>query len=165
MSWHTDAACAGMDPDIFYPNDPQPIGRPTNPAKPDGYAQARTVCGRCPVRDQCLSEAMADEAGNGAKVRHGMRGGLTPTERYRLPWRICRRCNARFATHNPRNMTCSAECYELNRREAVERHQAKLREANAIANALDETVCWCGHESRTPAGLTQHQRKAHEAAA
>lgn len=165
MSWHTDAACAGMDPDIFYPNDPQPIGRPTNPAKPDGYAQARTVCGRCPVRDQCLQDAMTEESGQGAHNRHGMRGGLTGDERYRLPWRICRRCNARFATSNPRNMTCSAECYELNRREAVERYQAKLREANAIAVALADTVCWCGFESRTMTGLAMHQRKAHEAAA
>ncbi|MFI0434084.1 MAG: WhiB family transcriptional regulator [Candidatus Nanopelagicales bacterium] len=164
MTWHTEAACRDTDPDTFYPQPEAPIGRPTT-GKPDPYAAARTICAQCPVRDQCLQEAMTEESGHGAHARHGMRGGLSPSERYRLPWRICRRCGNRFATSNPRNMTCSAECYELNRREAVERYQAKLREANAVRVGLTDTVCWCGFESRTMTGLAQHQRKAHEAAA
>lgn len=165
MTWRHAAACAGTDPDIFYPVPETPPGRRPAQPKPDYYEQARAICAKCPVRDQCLTEAMAEESGNAAGNRHGMRGGLSPSERYRLPWRICRRCNARFATSNPRNMTCSAACYEANRREAVERYQAKVREANAIAVGLADTVCWCGYESRTLTGLAQHQRQTHGAAA
>jgi WhiB family redox-sensing transcriptional regulator len=40
-------ACAGADPDLFFPFP----GEPTAPAK--------AICGRCPVRAACLAQARA----------------------------------------------------------------------------------------------------------
>lgn len=48
MSWDTKAACRGMDDELFFPE-----GR--------GHVaiEAFATCRRCPVRDQCLEEAIA----------------------------------------------------------------------------------------------------------
>lgn len=165
MTWRHAAACAGTDPDIFYPVPETPPGRRPAQPKPDYYEQARAICAKCPVRDQCLTEAMAEESGQGSFSRWGMRGGLTPRERYTLPWRICKRCGTRFATRKPRSMTCSAECYAANRRDAVERYQANLRAEAQARAALEETDCWCGYVARNSAGLVNHQRQTHGAAA
>lgn len=44
--WHQQALCAQTDPDAFFPEN--------------GFtsADARKVCGRCPVRDECLQWAL-----------------------------------------------------------------------------------------------------------
>lgn len=42
---------------------------------------AKTVCGRCPVRGECLESAMVEEVN--AFKRYTIRGGLTPDERTR----------------------------------------------------------------------------------
>lgn len=51
------------------------------PGKGGTARPAKSVCGRCVVRDECLTEAMAEESQYGAMERHGIRGGLTPNER------------------------------------------------------------------------------------
>jgi len=67
--WPENAACAGMDPTIFFPK---------RGGHHDVYAPARAICRACPVRFPCLEETMRSElVGN----RHGMAGGLTPAER------------------------------------------------------------------------------------
>lgn len=72
--WTAVAACAGMDPDIFHPH-----------GKGNAlYIRARAVCARCPVRAQCLAEALAVEVSRTGEYRHGMWGGLTPDERASL---------------------------------------------------------------------------------
>lgn len=45
---------------------------------------AHQLCAACPVRDLCLSAALAEEGMVSARERAGVRGGLTPWERYRL---------------------------------------------------------------------------------
>jgi WhiB family redox-sensing transcriptional regulator len=59
--WHKDAACRGMDPAIFYPEN--------------NYTSYRgqVICEGCPVRNLC------DEAGE--KESHGIWGGVLPAER------------------------------------------------------------------------------------
>lgn len=42
------------------------------------YAEARTICDVCPVKELCLAHALAE------KERWGMWGGLTPIERRRI---------------------------------------------------------------------------------
>lgn len=64
--WMDEAACAGVDQDIFYPE------------RGESYEAARRVCARCPVTDECLEHAL--EIGDTL----GMWGGLTPDQRYRL---------------------------------------------------------------------------------
>ena len=47
-AWHALAACRGMDLDAFFPE----VGGSSR--------QARTICGTCPVRPECLNDALAD---------------------------------------------------------------------------------------------------------
>lgn len=49
-----------------------------------GIEQARRICGNCPVRVDCLTAAMRDEGGTDPYRREGIRGGLTPGERYTM---------------------------------------------------------------------------------
>jgi WhiB family redox-sensing transcriptional regulator len=58
-----DRACAGEDPEIFFPT----VGGPAS--------EARAICGRCPHRQACLDWALETEQG------FGIWGGTTPDER------------------------------------------------------------------------------------
>lgn len=70
--WHTRGACHGMDLEdaevVFFPG----------PRDHDEIAEAKELCGWCPVRRDCLNYALE----NGLK--QGIWGGLTETER--RPW-------------------------------------------------------------------------------
>lgn len=70
--WRAWAACAGSDPEMFYPLDPEDAAQ---------AAAARAVCARCPVRAACLAEAMAVED---PARRWGITGATTPRERTAL---------------------------------------------------------------------------------
>jgi WhiB family redox-sensing transcriptional regulator len=73
-AWRESAVCAGVDPELFFP------------AKGDAYAasRARRICAACPVRMECLEDALQREAGRGFQSRHGIVGGLGPRKRYDL---------------------------------------------------------------------------------
>jgi WhiB family transcriptional regulator, redox-sensing transcriptional regulator len=68
--WHLDAACAGVDPETFYPLDLAPDSA--------GVAAAKQVCASCPVRAECLADVLAAED---PARRWGISGGTTPTQR------------------------------------------------------------------------------------
>ena len=71
--WSARGLCIGEDPEIFFP--------PSDKLA----AEARTICGSCPVRRQCLAYAVtADEP-------FGIWGGLDPEERRSLRRRLKRR--------------------------------------------------------------------------
>lgn len=64
--WQDAAICAQIgDHELWYPT----IGQSTTAAK--------SICGGCPVRAACLDDALR------TRDRHGIRGGLTATERDR----------------------------------------------------------------------------------
>lgn len=65
--WMAEAACIGVDPDVFYQ---QAKGR-----KPADWTEAREVCASCPVRAQCLADAIE------SRDQFAFLGGLTPEER------------------------------------------------------------------------------------
>ena len=65
-AWTTDALCAQVDPDLFYPE----AGAPNRDAK--------RVCAGCEVRAECLAYAIAH------RERFGVWGGTTERERRRL---------------------------------------------------------------------------------
>ena len=71
MTWPSHAACLGADPELFFP-----IGE-TGPALLQ-IAEAKQICGRCPVRQQCLDWALATDQ------RAGIWGGLSEGERLPL---------------------------------------------------------------------------------
>ena len=80
MDWRTRAECLDADPELFFP-----IGT-TGPAISQ-VENAKKVCRRCHVREECLAWAL--EAGQD----HGVWGGLSEDER-----RALKRRNARLVT-------------------------------------------------------------------
>jgi WhiB family transcriptional regulator, redox-sensing transcriptional regulator len=68
--WTEQAACKGADQRIFYQSGANPL-----------YTQAKSICAKCPVRLECLQDAMEWEKTN---LRIGMWGGMTPRERQML---------------------------------------------------------------------------------
>lgn len=67
VDWQQRAACAGKDTNLWFS---------TNPTR------AQEICGGCPVRPECLYDALRAEP---SYARFGVRGGLTRTERRALP--------------------------------------------------------------------------------
>jgi WhiB family transcriptional regulator, redox-sensing transcriptional regulator len=66
QAWFEQAACAGTDPDAWYP------------AKGEASRAAKRVCARCPVTAECLDYALA------TNQTHGIWGGLSVMQRRRL---------------------------------------------------------------------------------
>ncbi|MEV0406128.1 WhiB family transcriptional regulator [Actinoallomurus sp. NPDC050550] len=66
VAWMNHAECQKADPELFFP-----IGNLT----PDQVAEARTVCGRCPVRADCLHYSLE------TAQRYGIWGGADEDER------------------------------------------------------------------------------------
>lgn len=77
MDWRHRAACLDEDPELFFP-----IGV-TGPALAQ-VAEAKKVCQRCEVREQCLAWALD----NGQD--HGVWGGMSEDERRSLKRRAAR---------------------------------------------------------------------------
>ncbi|PKV83585.1 WhiB family redox-sensing transcriptional regulator [Streptomyces sp. TLI_146] len=78
QEWMREAACVGVDPELFFP-----VGH-TGPAIED-RAAAQRICRSCPVAQQCLEYASAS-----GQVT-GVWGGLTEEERARMRRRGRRR--------------------------------------------------------------------------
>ena len=69
--WRDEAACAGLDTELFFPvDDRAPSVEPP-----------RRVCRACPVRAACLADALSTED---PARRFGIVGGTTPAERRSL---------------------------------------------------------------------------------
>lgn len=64
--WSLDAACLGIDPDIFFD------------IRPKIEAKALAICSRCTVHRECLDYAMKE------KLPLGIFGRCRPAERRRL---------------------------------------------------------------------------------
>lgn len=68
--WRSRAACIGTAQVVFFPTERKFTSRT--------WSQARVLCARCEVREQCLSIALAVDV---TEDRWGMFGGMTPSER------------------------------------------------------------------------------------
>lgn len=55
MTWQASAACAGADPSLYVPDDPDDLS-----------PIVAIICGCCPVHTDCLSYAMEHEVGERA---------------------------------------------------------------------------------------------------
>lgn len=67
--WMTDARCAEVDPDLWFPE----IGSPA--------PEAKKICGSCPVAAQCAELAVTNNE------RHGIWAGLSARDRQQLRMR------------------------------------------------------------------------------
>ncbi len=63
---YSQALCAQTDPELFFPEGG------------GSSAQAKQICGVCPVKDDCLMEALVNN------YEDGIWGGLAPRERREL---------------------------------------------------------------------------------
>nr|PZM91077.1 MAG: WhiB family transcriptional regulator [Thermocrispum agreste] len=79
--WRDLAACRGEDPELFFP-----IGT-SGPALLQ-VEQAKAVCRRCSVAEQCLAEALR------RREMYGIWGGTTEAERAELVRHMTRRGSA-----------------------------------------------------------------------
>lgn len=84
MTWLDEAACRGTATEVFY--------------EAQHFEEAKRLCSVCPwqVKEECLSEAMAEEAAL-RQGRWGIRGGLTEEERALLHRRMVRRARTAAA--------------------------------------------------------------------
>ena len=64
--WNDQAACRGLDPEIFYP------------VSEEEAETAKSVCAQCAVQPACLEHAL------GSRERDGVWGGATEKERRRI---------------------------------------------------------------------------------
>jgi WhiB family redox-sensing transcriptional regulator len=71
VNWRDEAECLNENPELFFP-----IGT-TGPAVGQ-LVEAKRVCRRCPVQDECLQWALR------TGVDHGVWGGLDELERRAL---------------------------------------------------------------------------------
>lgn len=78
MTWRDDAACNGLDTNLFHPNF-----HSTHLKSWRAIEKAKTICRGCPVRIPCLEEALRYEAADG-HLMWGVWGGTTPQERSRI---------------------------------------------------------------------------------
>lgn len=80
MSWREQAACIGVDTNRFYPTSLQvrTNRRPTSTRVLDRIEQAKRICAGCPVRAECLDEALE------TREPDGVWGGLAAHERWRV---------------------------------------------------------------------------------
>jgi len=76
LGWMSRSACQGADPGLFFPATAAGIGRRQ-------IGKAKTVCGRCVVRANCLSHALKTE-------QDGIWGGTTAQERRAMGGRTAR---------------------------------------------------------------------------
>jgi WhiB family redox-sensing transcriptional regulator len=66
--WHTDALCAQVDGDLWFPEK----------GDAHGADKAKAFCVTCPVVNECLDYAMDNN------IKHGVWGNKTPDQRTRM---------------------------------------------------------------------------------
>lgn len=122
--WRNAARCREVDPELFFP-----VGN-NDPARMQAE-QAKQVCRRCPVIEQCAQWAIEN------RMEHGVWGGLDETalgniRRHRKPAtrRTPARCGTRpgYKRHLRENTPICEPCADANRQYANQRLQT-LKEA------------------------------------
>ncbi|MBO3744886.1 WhiB family transcriptional regulator [Streptosporangiaceae bacterium NEAU-GS5] len=94
--WRDAGLCAQVDPDLFFPD----------PGDRAAVIRAKSVCAACPVRFECLTDALT------RNERFGVWGGLSERDRRNrrgkpLPHR-CRHCHGPVL--EPEHWYCSLAC-------------------------------------------------------
>lgn len=102
MSWFDDAACQGLETELFFPERGEHATYP------------RSVCAGCPVTSECLAYAV-DHG-----IIYGLWGGLGERARQRYVRRLkrCGWCNGQFEQERRRagqTVYCSDECRDAAR--------------------------------------------------
>lgn len=126
--WTTRAKCLDRPEDYCPGEDTEKL------VERDEYAAA-ALCADCPVKAECLAQAMRDEKGKPLRLRTGIMGGLTPKQRQALEL-ANEECAAGhkgririYTSTRGRTVSC-LECRKIAQRERdkeiTERRRAKL---------------------------------------
>ena len=81
-SWSTEALCAKLGPEYFFAPHGQ-VDRPPTPTTKAYWAEAKEVCSRCPVLEQCRRDTLGEE--------YGVWGGRDEHQRYVERTRIAKK--------------------------------------------------------------------------
>ncbi len=105
--WRSEANCAGVDPDLFFP---ERGGSKVLQARQ--IEQAKEVCAGCSVRMQCLVDALEGQEA------FGIWGGLSERERREFQTKLprvarCARCGGRFTKTTSGAKFCGSSCPAL----------------------------------------------------
>lgn len=102
MTWHEQAACSGLEGRVFFDDiwGEDAEGEPLPPV-PEALERAKAVCAGCPVRLACHLEVMALEGDAADSRRFGLRGGVTPSQRYSIWRRDMIRCEVCLEAYDP----------------------------------------------------------------
>lgn len=115
-TWRDRAACLGLDTDMFFPH----------PSEDPSAALA--VCAACPVREECLTDALKVEP---SSKRYGIRGGLTAKARTREATvrRVskCARCDVSLPSDAAANRVYCDSCQKDRIREQSRERSRRKR--------------------------------------
>lgn len=67
------------NPDLWFPEEQQGVGRPTRTARKrmvENAITAMAICQECPIRARCLESGMSEE-----NIEHGIWGGMLAGDR------------------------------------------------------------------------------------
>ena len=112
-SWFDNAACRGMDPEIFFPAS----------GDAEGLRFALSICEACPVKQECLEINITEKL--------GVWGGTTGKSRAELRQnfevkRECNWCFKPFVREQSNHVFCCDECRQKSRAHAKLRAAGKL---------------------------------------
>lgn len=127
MSWHAQAACRGVDVDLFFPTAAQ-----------EGAEAAKAICEGCPVRVECLEAALE------RREEHGVWGGTTVEERTRIRRQRARARRAAATTRRPGIGTdaCGTDAGYQRHRRRGERPCKSCRAAHAERERQRRVGAW-----------------------
>lgn len=118
------ASCYNHDPELWSTpgyNSSRAVPTPEN-------VEAIKICKGCPVRAECLDEALSTEAGWSVSSRHDIWGGLTPKQRTQLDrTKTCETCTNGIPTTPTTRRYCGVCIAERKRTQSAK----NSREARA----------------------------------
>lgn len=119
MTWRAQAACAGVDPELFFVHEGQG-------ARKD-WSFPRAICASCPVQFDCHLEGVEQ------KDTWSMRAGVAPEPRGVVV--KLARCGtvAGYSVHRRRGEAACDACLEARRRHRVEKEAANNNEGQETA--------------------------------
>lgn len=120
MTWQAHAACADMDPAVFFP------------PKSGSAKEAKAICARCPVRTECGQSAI--DRGE----QHGVWGGMSIEEledarRDPITGKLRRKCQSCDDFATGASPFCDP-CRKTHRAESVRRYDQKRRLTLVVSN-------------------------------
>lgn len=83
MEWRDEAECAGEDTELFFvQTDERGLMLETVAERKWRVNVAKGICAECKVKTQCLEDAITTDE------MYGVRGGMTPDERWELTKKV-----------------------------------------------------------------------------